>query len=268
MKLQSFLDIASEIPHLYDDDIAFGIHDTEKVLYFYSSPALRLNVKVGDLIPEGGVAKQAMISGKRIVKYVPKEVLGVPYVGIAIPIREDNEIIGSIAVSISTSRYDALVNAGQELLAAVEQISATAENLSSSSEEMAAAARNMNEETAKVMAQVEHTNTITDKIHSISNQSNILGLNAAIEAARAGQHGRGFSVVADEVRKLSESTKLSTREIADDLKAVRTSINSLVETINQLGEVTESQAIAAVELTKALQQINTMAEQLVLMGKR
>ncbi len=107
---------------------------------------------------------------------------------------------------------------------------------------------------------------MTEKIRKISLQSNILGLNASIEAARAGQHGKGFAVVADEVRKLAESTKLSNQEIEADLKNVQGSVDTLFEAVGQLALVTESQAIAATELTNALQQISLMAEQLVKMG--
>lgn len=82
MKLKSLLDIASELQLFYDDEVAFGIHDIEKVLCFYPSPNLKLNVKAGDPVPKGGTAQEAISTGQRVIKRVPKEVLGFPYVGI------------------------------------------------------------------------------------------------------------------------------------------------------------------------------------------
>ena len=161
-----------------------------------------------------------------------------------------------------------MTDAGQEILAAVEQISASAENLSASSEELAATVKNMDRETTHVLQEIEHTGKVKDEIHKISMRTNILGLNASIEAARAGELGRGFSVVADEVRKLSESTRVSTAEIEIDLKTVQISVLNLIEAINQLGTVTESQAYAAAELSLALGQIASLAEKLVEIGTR
>ncbi|MHB8127043.1 MAG: methyl-accepting chemotaxis protein [Desulfitobacteriaceae bacterium] len=93
--------------------------------------------------------------------------------------------------------------------------------------ELAATAKNM--ETASVIKELNSVSDITSTIKKISQQSNILGINASIESARAGEQGRGFAVVAEEVRKLADTTKGSAAGIEEDIARVQDSIAVLIE---------------------------------------
>ncbi len=101
---------------------------------------------------------------------------------------------------------------------------------------------------------------IVKTIDSIAAQTNLLALNAAIEAARAGEHGRGFAVVADEVRKLAEQSSLATKEIGALIGSVRSTVKETVEAIQTTSQEAEDGVTRSTLAGEALEEILASAE--------
>lgn len=138
-------------------------------------------------------------------------------------------------------------------------VSRTIESMNGISE----TAKNSSEVVATLSARSQEIGKIIMVIDDIADQTNLLALNAAIEAARAGEQGRGFAVVADEVRKLAERTTKATKEIDGMIKTIQNEIskalNSMGDEIQVVGEGVSLAHDAGKALTEIISEVDKVA---------
>ena len=142
---------------------------------------------------------------------------------VSINVVSENAHDADVAVSESAR----LTRQGRDVL---EKMDSAMQKISSSVNESAHIIHTLGQESERI-------SEIVKVIKEIADQTNLLALNAAIEAARAGEQGRGFAVVADEVRKLAERTANSTQEIANMIQGIQNNTQSAVTSMQQGVEI-------------------------------
>ena len=120
-----------------------------------------------------------------------------------------------------------------------------------------------NDAIGHMTSRTQEINAIIQLITDIAEQTNLLALNAAIEAARAGEHGRGFAVVADEVRKLAERTHKATGEISVSINSLKQDMSDIEKSATEMNHVVESSTHQIHAFEKTLVQLNETSSNIV-----
>ncbi len=260
--LESVVAVAPLIQQLQAGDFSLSVNNCEYCLLYLPGKKINFGVKPGDRLLERHLGYQVIQENcKKIVEVGAEDsAWGIPYRAIGLPIYgPDAKVAGSIVLAELTQReamlkelsgrMDLVMN---QAVAAVREIAAQAEGLAATGNDMGIIASDMLAKynaTAKVLSLIKH----------IADQTKLLGLNAAIEAARLGEQGRAFNVVAAEVRKLAVESSESVGGINRLFGELKQAIDRLNDTAGRTDKAASDQAAAIEEILAGMESLADMA---------
>jgi hypothetical protein len=270
---ESFPSFAPIIAELFPEGAFLYMSDLTKIMYMQSSKKFTLQgMEIGYVLKESDMAYQTIRTGKPQMKEVGEERYGVPVYITNYPLYDEDEngrqaIVATLGVVVPKGTAGKLRDMSGKLSNNIGSIAQTVELL-------AVNASNINENEQSLYSSVgtvndilNQINHVTEFIASVAKQSNMLGLNASIEASRVGEAGKGFAIVASEIRKLSEKSQETVpriKKLTEDIQLKMGEVNSYCK---KSIEASEEQASATEEISASIEELSTMTDELYLMSK-
>ena len=254
--LQDVINAAPYIPLFIDEPVSVAVTNTETFIFNQPCAEIPVACNLGEPFPAGSTPGLVISSRERTRREVPAHVYGVPFMSYAIPLWEDGAVVGCLMIAKSIEKIKGVKDAISTLSEEIEQV---VEVVNAITDEIQVVSENNQEiygMMTKLLEETEKMNGILAVINKLSNSSKMLGLNASIEAARAGQAGKGFAVVASEIERMSNNTTQSAKEIGSMLKGVDDQVNNVSEKSKATSDSVSQQAAALQEIAATIENLS------------
>lgn len=266
--IEGFKEMIYGLDELLPGGIAVSVCDTEKLLYSWASPGFNFdNGKPGNPITAGGPVEKVLQTGNKIIAEIPREIYGTPVKAFCWPVKKEGKAIGTWGLVIGRDIAWQLKENMNNMEKNSSQVASATEELAASAVELHTNQLKMQETSSTTIEKIMQINYVVEQIKAIANQTKMLGINAAIEAAHAGNEGKGFAVVADEIRKTGDNTNtvlnevtLITTEINKDLENLKAVLDKGVDQSSNQASATQEITASMEELSSIILEVNKLTE--------
>lgn len=262
--VNAFESFAPVVAELLPEGGFMWVTDKEKFIKRQASQKFDMpELKVGTAFRVGSTPDEAIKQNKPVHEDIDASVYGYPVIAGSYPLidEETQEVVASFGISLPRKLAGDLKQIASSLdegltgvATAIEQITAATNNVSDNQQ-------NLNKEIIKSKELLDKINDVMNFIKEIADETKMLGLNAAIEAARVGEAGLGFGVVAEEIRKLSADSKNTVVQIKELTKEINKSMN-------ETSLASESTLAVVEETAAATQEVNASIEEMTALGQK
>ncbi|MDR3561062.1 MAG: methyl-accepting chemotaxis protein [Negativicutes bacterium] len=244
-------------------DVGVFISDLKEIVYYKPSQSFDLKMQSGLPVKPGMASYTAIEQRRRVMLRKDTSYSGQPFITIVIPLVDGkNTVIGTMGITEPVERQNKLKSLSLKLSDGMGALAGTTEEITVQAEEIAALAEKIVAANQESQARVKETDQVLGLIRSIAGQTNLLGLNAAIEAARVGEQGRGFGVVAEEIRKLAATSTDSIKKIDSIIKGVQEDSRATHANICEIRNSLLQIAAAIEHFTETIQENSVLTGQL------
>ncbi|MCH5275709.1 MAG: hypothetical protein J1E65_07700 [Lachnospiraceae bacterium] len=232
-QLKGYLDALPVIKQLFSHDVYLTLMDERGVIQGYSIPdGTKPQLSVGENFHDpSGALSEVLRTGMSKHNYLPKEVMGEAFEGQLVPIKDGGSVVGALVCTYSVGVKEEMAKITAQFQESVSSIQVSLQELMGGIESLFQLLSDMDQLANGVESDVQNTVKVVNKINDNASHSNILALNASIEAARSGEHGRGFAVVATEMGKLAKDSGQSASEIKTTLSTIKEHLTSIMDSI-------------------------------------
>jgi len=263
--MKAFDDFAPILSEMFSHGAILFTTDLNQFTTVQNSKAFQLTeLRVGDNFKEDTAIAEVVRTKRGVSIEYNASKYGVPVLSICEPLlnQETNELVGTFGMIIPKIAAVDLREMSKNLESGLSGISSTIEELAASATTIHLNEQELNNNISEITNLSQEINQVSSFIKEIADQTKMLGLNAAIEAARVGEAGKGFGVVANEIRKLSEESKSTVPKIQKLVNEIIAKVSESSEKSQSSLSSSQEQAAATQEMASSIEEITAMSEKL------